>query len=112
MEQFIQLCITQHVHDDDLKALFHDYERFLTLTRLEEDDEAARTIISTLVLLAVLMPFDAEQQQILHSLAMTYARHWKYLPAYRSFLRSFEQMELLKWPLPTESILCQASLFT
>ena len=52
-------------------------------------------------MLAVLMPYDSEQQAILKSLGMRYNRHWKYIPDYRSFLQSFEREELLEWPLPT-----------
>lgn len=112
LERFVQLCVVQHVHDDDLKALYRDYERLLALSRFEEDDQASREIVPILVVLAVLMPFDAEQQQILHSLARAYSRHWKYLPEYRAFLASFEVAELLKWPLPTLSAVLGNPLFT
>lgn len=112
LEQFVQLCIVQHVHDDDLKALYRDYERLLALQRYEEDDLASREIVTILVVLAVLMPYDAEQQQILHSLSLAYSRHWKYLPEYRAFLACFELDELLKWPLSMLSAVLENSLFT
>ena len=79
----MDLCVVQHVHDDDLKALFRDYERLLSLARLEDDDAGAREVIQYLTVLAVLMPFDAEQQQVLRGLAATYSRHWKYMPEFR-----------------------------
>ena len=112
MEHFINLCIVQHVHDNDLKELFHDHEQLLTLSRLEENDEAAREVIPSVVILAVLMPFDAEQQQIVRGLMEKYARHWKYLPACRTFIQCFAREELLRWPLPVDTTLRQASLFT
>ena len=59
----------QHVHDNDLKALFFDFQHRLALKRYEEDDAAARSVVQALVLLCVLMPFDAEQQSLLHALA-------------------------------------------
>lgn len=112
LERFVELCIVQHVHDDDLKALYRDYERLLALSRFEEDDVASREIVTILVVLAVLMPFDAEQQQIVHSLGLAYSRHWKYLPDYRAFLACFELDELLKWPLPMLSAVLANPLFT
>ena len=47
----------QHVHDNDLKALFFDFQHRLALKRYEEDDAAARSVVQALVLLCVLMPF-------------------------------------------------------
>ena len=73
----------QHVHDNDLKALFFDFQHMLALKRYEEDDVAARSVVQALVLLCVLMPFDAEQQSLLHTLAAQYSRHWKYMTEYR-----------------------------
>ena len=35
LERFVQLCVVQHVHDDDLKALYRDYERLLALSRFD-----------------------------------------------------------------------------
>ena len=97
----MNLCILQHVHDEDLKGLFYDYERLLSVSRLEDADEESREIVECLTVLAVLMPYDSEQQAILKSLGMRYNRHWKYIPDYHSFLQSFEREELLEWPLPT-----------
>ena len=72
----------------------------------------AREVIPSVVMLAVLMPFDAEQQQVVRNLTEKYARHWKYLPAYRTFLQCFAREELLRWPLPVDTTIRQASLFT
>ena len=38
----MNLCILQHVHDEDLKGLFYDYERLLSVSRLEDADEESR----------------------------------------------------------------------
>ena len=97
----MNLCILQHVHDEDLKSLFYDYERLLSVSRFEDADEESREIVECLTVLAVLMPYDMEQQRILKSLGMKYSRHWKYIPEYRSFLQSFDREELLEWPLST-----------
>ena len=35
----------QHVHDNDLKALFFDFQHMLALKRYEEDDAAARSVV-------------------------------------------------------------------
>ena len=86
MERFISLCIVQHVHDNDLKALFFDFERMLSLSRFDEDDVAARSVVQSLVVLSVLMPFDAEQQAVLHRLPRQYSRYWKYMPDYLSLI--------------------------
>lgn len=113
----------QHVHDNDLKALFFDFQHRLALKRYEEDDAAARSVVQALVLLCVLMPFDAEQQSLLHALAAQYSRHWKYMTEYRcgtrapnhlrrSFLACIERTELLRWPLPTLQTVVQHALFT
>lgn len=113
----------QHVHDNDLKALFFDFQHRLALKRYEEDDNAARSVVQALVLLCVLMPFDAEQQSLLHALAAQYSRHWKYMTEYRcgtrasnhlrrSFLACFERTELLRWPLPTLQTVVRHALFT
>ena len=75
------------------------------------------------MLLCVLMPFDAEQQSLLHALAAQYSRHWKYMTEYRcgtrasnhlrrSFLACFERTELLRWPLPTLQTVVRHALFT
>lgn len=88
MERFISLCIVQHVHDNDLKALFFDFERMLSLSRFDEDDVAARSVVQSLVVLSVLMPFDAEQQAVLHRLPRQYSRYWKYMPDYRCASRA------------------------
>jgi hypothetical protein len=79
LESFISLCITQHVHDDNLKQLYYDFERFLQLPRYKEDDLSTRGIVSILSVLAVLMPYDGEQQMLLRGLGSKYQRHWKYL---------------------------------
>ncbi|KAK8816660.1 hypothetical protein WA577_002006 [Blastocystis sp. JDR] len=112
LEQFLALCVRQHVHDNDLKALFFDFQHMLALKRFEEDDAAARSVVQALVLLCVLMPFDAEQQSLLHALAAQYSRHWKYMTEYRSFLACFERTELLRWPLPTLQTVVRHALFT
>lgn len=110
MEQFVNLCIIQHVHDNDLKGLFHDYECLLSVSRLEDADEESREIVECLTILSVLMPYDMEQQMILKSLGVKYNRHWKYIPEYRSFLQSFERDELLEWPLNTLNTIKNQSL--
>ena len=113
----------QHVHDNDIKGLFFDFQHMLALKPYEEDDAAARSVVQALVLLCVLMSFDAEQQSLLHTLAAQYSRHWKYIPEYRcgirasnhlrrSFLACFERTELLRWPLPMLQTVVQHSLFT
>lgn len=112
MEHFLDLCVTQHVHDDDLKALFYDYERRLSLARFEDDDASQREIVTFLTILAVLMPFDAEQQSLVQSLGMRYSRHWKYLSDFRAFLQCFERVELLRWPLATGDTVQRHALFT
>ena len=111
LEQFVRLCVVQHIHDDDLKSLYRDYELLLSLSRYEEDDVASREVITILVVLAVLMPYDLEQQQILHSIGRTYSRHWKYMPDHRAFLSCFELQELLQWPLPMLPTVLQTPLF-
>ena len=112
LERFLDLCVTQHVHDDDLKALFYDYERRLSLSRFEDDDVSQREIVTFLTVLAVLMPFEAEQQALVHSLASRYNRHWKYLPEFRAFLQCFERAELLQWPLSMGETVQRHALFT
>ncbi|KAK8823875.1 hypothetical protein WA538_001163 [Blastocystis sp. DL] len=112
LEHFLDLCVTQHVHDDDLKALFYDYERRLSLARFEDDDASQREIVTFLTLLAVLMPFDAEQQSLVQSLGVRYSRHWKYLSDFRAFLQCFERAELLRWPLATGDTVQRHALFT
>ena len=112
MEHFLDLCVTQHVHDDDLKALFYDYARRLSLARFEDDDASQREIVTFLTILVVLMPFDAEQQSLVQSLGMRYSRHWKYLSDFRAFLQCFERAELLRWPLATGDTVQRHALIT
>ena len=81
IEEFIQLCIVQHLHDVDYLALYYDYEQYLTLSRFEEDDALCLPIIEILCLLCILMPYGEEQQLLLRSITKKYNRFWKYIEA-------------------------------
>lgn len=83
IESYIQLCIIQHLHDKNYLSLYYDYERYLTLTKYEENDTLALPVIEILCLLRVLMPYGDEQQLLLRSITDKYKRFWKYTENYR-----------------------------
>lgn len=83
IESYIHLCIIQHIHDNDYLSLYYDYERYLTLTKYEENDSLALPIIEILCILCVIMPYGNEQQLLLSSITKKYNRFWKYTESYR-----------------------------
>ncbi|KAK8793484.1 hypothetical protein WA158_004843, partial [Blastocystis sp. Blastoise] len=122
-EKYLDLCITQHVYDNDIFALYIDYERLLSLPIYElsvndtdeerecKEKERAK-IVSYLCLLIILTKYNADEINILYKLLDTYKKTLEYIPIYNDLLILFKNEELIPSPLPQYQQYIHHSLFT
>ena len=118
----MDLCVKQHVFDNDLYGLFKDYEESLTLSEytlkkgdneelMAEKDKKRAEQLTYLCLFIILAEHFEEKASVLDHFIQTYKKLLEVHAPYYQLVLAFNTYELIHWPIQNLDVLFQHPIF-
>ena len=118
----MDLCVKQHVFDNDLYGLFKDYEESLTLSEytlkkgdneelMAEKDKKRADQLTYLCLFIILAEHFEEKASVLDHFIQTYKKLLEVHAPYYQLVLAFNTYELIHWPIQNLDVLFQHPIF-
>lgn len=94
--RYYELSVEIALHDNKYLETCQDYRHIYDTPVIQADEKRKQTVLTNMVLFAILAPHDNLRNDLLHKLALE--SDLPQLPVYEQLVRMFTTLELIRWP--------------